>query len=57
MSLSVIQMKISSSALPLPTVRENLCISENVAALTSGALDRDDDASIQQSDHTILQLL
>jgi hypothetical protein len=50
-------MKISSSALPVPTVRENLCISENVAALTSGAFNRDDDARIQYSENTILPLL
>ena len=51
------EMKISSSAPPVRTVRENLCISENVAGLTSGTLDRDDDAIVEYSEHTILPLL
>jgi len=50
-------MKISSFALPVPTARGNSRISENVAGLTSGTLDRDDDAIVEYSGHTVLPLL
>ena len=50
-------MKISSSALPVRTVREDLYISENVAGFTIGTLDRDKDAIVEDSGHPIVPLL